>query len=119
MNRLANTSNPFQGSRKKVLAVCSAGLLRSPTIAWILSNPPFDFNTRACGAVEEYALIPLDDALVFWADEVIVVETWMKDLILEYDKDKIIHVIKTPDRYETRDPELIKYLLPKLQEIFL
>ncbi len=118
MNRLANVANPYQGSRKRVLAVCSAGLLRSPTIAWILSNPPFDFNTRACGITKEYALIPLDDALITWADEIVVVEEYMKDFILEFDGGKIVHVIETPDMYECRSQEIIDILTPKLKAIF-
>jgi predicted protein tyrosine phosphatase len=118
-NRLANAKNPYQGDMKKVLCVCSAGLLRSPTIAWILSNEPFGYNTRACGAEPEYALIPLDDALVFWADEVVVVEQWQKERVLAFDKNKKVHVIETPDMYGTRDPELIKFLTPKLREVFI
>lgn len=118
-NRLANTTNPYQGTRKKVLAVCSAGLLRSPTIAWVLSNPPFDFNTRSCGVTVEYALIPLDDALITWADEIIVVERYMKDIILENFSDKIVHVLETPDMYECRSEELINIVTPKLRELYL
>jgi predicted protein tyrosine phosphatase len=121
MNSLANAKNPYQGNRKKVLAVCSAGLLRSPTIAWILSTEPFDYNTRACGITEEYALIPISDVLVHWADEIVVVEEYMADRISKMPnvKGKKIHVIETPDRYETRDPKLIAFLTPKLMEIFL
>ena len=44
MNRLANTQNKYQGKYKKVLCVCSAGLLRSPTAALVLSQEPFNFN---------------------------------------------------------------------------
>lgn len=122
-NRLWNVRNPYQGTRKRVLAVCSAGLLRSPTIAWILSNEPFDYNTRACGANEEYALIPLDLALVTWADEIVVVEEWIKDevqgLMEAFDVYRPVHLVDTPDVYGTRDPELIAELTPKLKEIFL
>ena len=117
-NRLANAKNPFQGKMKRVLCVCSAGLLRSPTIAWILSNPPFNFNTRACGASPEYALIPLDEALVYWADEVIAVEQWQIDRVLRIDPNKKVRLINTPDRYETRQKELVEYLIPKLKETF-
>lgn len=118
-NRLANVSNRYQGSRKRVLAVCSAGLLRSPTIAWILSNGPFDFNTRSCGANQEYALIPLDLALVMWADEVVVVEEWMKEEVLKLNENAIVHVVETPDMYECRSDELVNILIPKLQGVFL
>ena len=80
-NRMWNVKNRCQGDTKKILAVCSAGLLRSPTIAHILSSPPFNFNTRAAGIVSEYALIPVDDALIMWADEIIVVDIYMIDHI--------------------------------------
>jgi predicted protein tyrosine phosphatase len=124
-NRLANARNPFQGDRKKVLCVCSAGLLRSPTAAWILSNEPFNFNTRACGAEPEYALIPLDEALVYWADEVVVMETWQAHEVEEIAKalpwgnTPKIHVLSVPDNYGFRDAGLVDAMLPKLKEIFL
>jgi len=92
MNRLANAKNPFQSDRKKVLCVCSAGLLRSPTDAWILSNEPFGFNTRAAGASDEYALIKLDQVLVEWADEVVVMEEWQKGDIESFGLGKPIHI---------------------------
>ena len=119
LNRLANTKNQYQGTRKKVLAVCSAGLLRSPTIAWILSNKPFDFNTRACGITSEYALIPLDEVLVTWADEVVVVEDWMKDIVQSSFPEAVVHVVETPDMYPFRDEKLVDFLTPKLKELFL
>lgn len=40
-NRKHMMKHPSQGDFKKVLCVCSGGLLRSPTVAWVLSNPPF------------------------------------------------------------------------------
>lgn len=119
LNRLANTKNQYQGTRKKVLAVCSAGLLRSPTIAWILSNEPFNFNTRACGITSEYALIPLDEVLVTWADEIVVVEDWMKDVIQSSFPEAVVHVVETPDMYPFRDEALVDFLTPKLKELFL
>jgi small subunit ribosomal protein S1 len=59
-NRLGNVNNGFQGKFRHVLCVCSAGLLRSPTLAEILSQPPYNFNTRAVGIAKEFALIPID-----------------------------------------------------------
>ena len=118
-NRLSNVNNPYQSSRKKVLAVCSAGLLRSPTIAFILSNEPFGFNTRACGISSEYALIKIDDALILWADEIVVVEEAMKTSILNFNSEAIVHVLETPDQYEYRAEKLISFLTPKLKDIFL
>lgn len=55
--------NPYQGQYKRVLCVCSGGILRSPTAAWVFSNEPYSFNTRAAGT-ESFALIRLDPALI-------------------------------------------------------
>lgn len=71
MNRLDNARNEFQGEYKRVLCVCSAGLLRSPTTAVVLSSEPYNFNTRAAGLVREFALVPVDKVLLFWADEIV------------------------------------------------
>lgn len=72
-NQLGNVSNPFQGTAKKVLCVCSAGLLRSPTLANVL-HKELGYNTRAVGTAKEYALIPITEALVAWADEIVFVD---------------------------------------------
>ena len=42
-------SNEYQGDYKRVLTVCSANMLRSPTIAHVLSAEPYNFNTRSAG----------------------------------------------------------------------
>jgi len=127
-NRLANVANPFQGPRKRVLCVCSAGLLRSPTVAWILSNEPFGYNTRAVGSSDEYALIPLDAAHVSWADEILVMDTSQADrvrYIMSIIEERIgepvmtkIHVLDVPDDYGFRDPELVDILTRKLKAIY-
>jgi len=127
-NRMANSRNMYQGARKRVLCCCSAGLLRSPTAAWILSNEPWGFNTRAVGCTPEYALIPVDEALVFWADEIVVMddvqELIVRDLLNKaYDSPTEanavpVHVISVPDIYECRQPELIEALTKKFKEIW-
>ncbi len=71
-NQIGNAKNPFQGEAKKVLCVCSAGLLRSPTLAHLLHRK-YGFNTRACGSSQDFALIPISEALVEWADEIVFV----------------------------------------------
>ena len=119
MNRLGNSKNPYQGELKKVLCVCSAGLLRSPTAAWVLSNPPFNFNTRACGYNDEYALVVLDEVLLHWADEVVVMdrkqETVVRDL---FNYKGPVHVLDVPDNYGYRDPELVEVLTNVLSEVY-
>lgn len=73
-NRIWNVSNPYQGEAHKVLCVCSAGLLRSPTAANVL-HKEFGYNTRACGTDTDHALIPLDTVLCHWADEIVCMES--------------------------------------------
>ena len=121
-NRLGNSKNPYQGDFKKVLCVCSAGLLRSPTAAWVLSNPPFNFNTRAVGANPEYAMVLLDAVNVCWADEVVVMDNGQKKqvqaLLDEYGWDKPVHVLDVPDNYSYRQPELVDELMNELLKVY-
>lgn len=108
INRLHNVTNPAQGAYKRVLCLCSAGLLRSPTAAWVLSNPPYNYNTRAAGLTPEYALVPVDEVLLGWADEVVVMESWMADELAEkYGYSGPLVVLDIRDMYEYRSPELI------------
>lgn len=131
-NRLANTKNGYQGHFKRVLCVCSAGALRSPTLAWILSNDPFNFNTRAVGT-EEYAIVPIDLAVVAWADEIVTFQQYQYDLVQtmltqlrgdEYSRgfnlfgNAKLHLWNVPDQYGYRDPQLIEILSEKAYETF-
>lgn len=121
-NRLHNMKNPHQGSNKKVLCVCSAGLLRSPTLAWILSNEPFNFNTRAVGTSSEYALIVLDEVQLQWADAVVFVDE-DNFVTAKFDHKELIenmehHVLKIPDMYKFRHPKLVEAATEQLKEAF-
>lgn len=122
-NRLWNARNPNQGDFQKVLCVCSAGLLRSPTVAWILSNDPFNFNTRAAGSTKTFALIHADEVLLHWADIIVFVneenylET-MGDFPEIEQSDKLIITLDLPDRFQTRDPALISIAKEQLKEHF-
>ncbi len=111
MNRLANSSNRYQGEYKRVLCVCSAGLLRSPTAALVLSQEPYNFNTRAAGLDEAFALIPVDRVLIEWADEIVVFETKQAKIIRErLEEDKPIIDLNISDNFSYRDQELIKLI---------
>jgi len=117
-----NARNHNQGMYKHVLCICSAGLLRSPTAAWILSQPPYQYNTRACG-VEDYALIPLSAPLIEWADVILVMggdEHLSKVEAHPHFKarPKPIHKLEVPDRFRYRDPKLVNILKQKLADIF-
>lgn len=117
MNRLANTKNKYQGDYKKVLCVCSAGLLRSPTTALVLSMPPFNFNTRAAGYSEDYALVVADDVLLEWADEVVCMEksqqTWLE---VNLECTKPIVCLDLPDNFSYRDAKLMKLIAARYTE---
>lgn len=119
--RFENSKNPYQGKRKKVLCVCSAGLLRSPTIAHVLAAD-YTFNTRSCGVGLDYALIPIDPVLLHWADEIVCAEDWHKKHVIreysEHVKDKLVHALDVPDNYEYRDPNLVKIIKSKLLKVY-
>ncbi len=108
-NRLSNVKNPYQGTSKKVLCVCSAGLLRSPTLAELLVKE-YGFNTRACGSNQEYALIPISDALILWADEVVFVNEENYQEASIHFKDELkkanVTVLDVQDSFPFRDPTL-------------
>lgn len=116
MNRLANSNNPYQGDRVRVLAVCSAGLLRSPTAMKILLN--MGFNSRAAGTSDDYALVVLDQVLCNWADYIVCMSEEQKEFILEkfgdYVEEYQIFSLNVPDDFGTFDPELEKILTVKL-----
>lgn len=118
MNAFWNCKNPYQGKYKKVLTVCSAGLLRSPTIAWYL-NRHTDYNCRAVG-IYDYALVKIDDVLVEWADYVICAEKETFDHVMDkfgdkFDGDRLIFNLDIPDNFMYRQDELVDIVAQKLE----
>jgi len=109
LNQMANAKNVWQNDAKRVLCVCSAGLLRSPTLAEYL-NKEYGYNTRACGTSQEFALIPISEALVHWADEVVFVnkENWEDVKDIPIFKVKKVKILDLPDEFERNDPQLIE-----------
>ena len=112
-NQLGNLSNKYQTEAWRVLAVCSAGLLRSPTLANIL-HQEYGMNTRSCGSEKEFALIPISQALIRWADEIVFVNQRSFDNL---DKEEVANVgtkavvLDVPDEYDWNDPLLKSILL--------
>lgn len=106
INRMYNCRNPYQGDYKRVLCVCSAGLLRSPTTAFVLSNEPFNFNTRAAGIDAGHALVVVDAVLLEWADEIVCMDEYQKKL-LETRTDKPVYNLRIGDNFAYRDARLI------------
>lgn len=110
-NQLANAANPYQSEATKALTVCSAGLLRSPTMAKFLTN--LGYNTRACGTSMDYALVPISHALAVWADEFhVVAEQYptLLGILAELSIDKPIYTYNIPDNYETFSPDLLQLI---------
>ena len=118
----SNSRNPYdneyQGTDKRVLFVCSAGLLRSATAARIYGRK---YNTRCAGTGKEYALIPLSEPLMDWADEIVFVHPrnydqagFYFDLVAYKDK---IRILDIPDEFEHMDPRLIDHFYQQYEAI--
>jgi predicted protein tyrosine phosphatase len=104
--RYGAIANPYQGSDRRVLFVCSMGILRSATGARIYGHK---YNTRSAGTHGE-ALIRVTQQLLDWADQVVFVnkENYL-DAAKNYNLDeRKVLVIDIPDRYEHMHPEIIK-----------
>lgn len=110
-NRIWNIANPYQGEAKKVLCVCSAGLLRSPTAANVLHRE-LGYNTRACGIDTDHALIPIDEVLVAWADEIVVMEERHASYIEHtFGGDYNIKRLDIPDSFAYMNEDLQRFIL--------
>jgi predicted protein tyrosine phosphatase len=95
---------------KRVLCVCSAGLLRSPTAAFVLSHDPYNFDTRSAGI--DCGLVPVSDTLLQWADEIVFMEQRMRELLLKriYESGlnrPVLKCLNIPDDYGFREPALV------------
>jgi len=112
-NQLHNIHNIYQGTTKRVLCVCSAGLLRSATLQNFLIKE-YGYNVRNCGTEESYALIPISEALVRWADEIVFVnqENFEKvdERLHEMGLLPKCRVLDIPDDYEFNAPELLEII---------
>ena len=116
-DRLMNCSNPYQGDYPRVLTICSAGLLRSATIAFVLTREPYDCNTRNCGTDTSCALIRLDAVLYAWADFIIYANETNKvvgEEIFGKNSEKKVYCFDLPDKYAYRDIELVKIVKEKI-----
>lgn len=121
-NQSFNVHNYSQGITKKVLTVCSAGLLRSATLQNVLIKE-YGYNVRNCGTIESYALIPISEALVIWADEIVFVDeenfNQVKQDILKMNMVDKCYTLNIPDIYNFNDPELISICIKQYNDIVL
>lgn len=106
-------NNPYQKQQTfpRILFICSAGLLRSPTAAFVASQ--MGYNTRAAGC-EHYALVPTTEQLIAWADKVFVMTEDQKERF--YKMNDKVKVLGIKDDYEYRSTELVEQLKVKFKE---
>ena len=112
--------NPHQGTAHRALFVCSAGLLRSATMANLYAK--YGWNTRAAGSAE-YALVPVSANLLAWANQIYFVsrENYMavrdKFAKTEYaEKIEQAVILNIPDIYEYGNPDLIKIIQEQMDD---
>jgi predicted protein tyrosine phosphatase len=115
-------SNSYQGDYKRVLTVCSANMLRSPTMAHVLSAEPYNFNTRSAGT-SDFALIPVTNDLLMWADEIVCADsehtTVINRMLQKLDIDKPLINLRIPDVYEYRNEGLIDLIKLRYDDILM
>jgi predicted protein tyrosine phosphatase len=62
-----------------------------------------------------YALIPVDEVLVEWADEIVCASAAVAaELDQHYKLSKPITILRIPDQYECMQPELIDHIQREL-----
>lgn len=96
----------------KVLFLCDANRLRSPTAETIFSGHP-RVEAKSAGVGKE-ATVPVSLELLEWADLVFVMEKRHRNIIQSkfkeiYQRKRII-CLYIPDDFEFMDPELIELL---------
>lgn len=108
--------NPYQTDARRVLCVCSVGMLRSPTLANEL-HKRYGYNTRSCGVSLDYALVPISSALIHWADEIVFMDFNVFSAFTEDDDNKQlikevkdtctdVFILNVPDDFNWNDSVL-------------
>ena len=102
-------NNPYQGGDKRVVFVCSMGILRSATAARLYAHK---HNTRAAGTDND-ALVQLSPTLIAWADEIVFVNDRNFQMFKNSVDENLlaglnIKVLDIPDVYEHMHPEMVE-----------
>jgi predicted protein tyrosine phosphatase len=107
----------FQGTDKKVLFVCSAGILRSATAARLYSHV---YNTRCAGS-EDYALIPVTPDLLLWADQVVFInEENYLSIVRRFDLDTFqtdVVILNIDDKYDHMEAGLVELFNSQYEKV--
>ena len=119
-NLKAICDNKYQGTAKKVLTVCSAGCLRSPSAAIVL-HEEYGYNTRSCGIEVDYAIVPISETLLYWADEIVCMMAWMADeveqMLVGYGLMRPTFALGIEDDYSYMQPELVELIKQRYKEV--
>jgi predicted protein tyrosine phosphatase len=91
-------------------------------MAFVLSQEPFNFNTRSAGTVESYALIKVDYSLLEWADYAILCAEYEHKKYIErclkgYGLTRNVYSLGITDDYDYRDPALISLIIDKVENL--
>ncbi len=76
----------------------------------------YGYNTRAVGLDSGHALIPVDDVLVEWADEIVCAEDWMADEI-KIRTDQPVYSLELPDEFGFMEDALVEAIKSRYQSI--
>ena len=83
-------------------------------MALVLSQEPFNYNTRSAGTNNDLAVVELTDTLLVWADEVVCAETEHAQKVTKrlqkLNLDKPVVNLGIPDIYDYRDANLIELI---------
>lgn len=111
---------------KKILFVCSANKQRSNTASDYFSKKHEDIEFDSAGTnhkiCNKEGTQPLTEALMSWADLVIVMEEKHRKIITENGGSnfrKKIRVLSIPDRFKYYQKELITLLEDKAEPLFI
>lgn len=116
---MATCHNKYQqfDKHKRVVCVCAAGLLRSPTAAVLLAGAPWYRNTRAVGIVPEFALVMLDEVMMEWGEEFVCMTQDQADtvrgMLHDFGHNKPVFSLNIPDDFNYRDPQLVEVILSR------
>jgi predicted protein tyrosine phosphatase len=101
----------------KLLFICSANVMRSPTAEAVFSR--YDEIEASSAGTNADAETPVSADLIGWADVVVVMEQQHAHFLQERFgyllRRRRVAVLGIPDRYEYMDPELVELLKEKVE----
>jgi predicted protein tyrosine phosphatase len=92
-------------------------------MAFVLSQEPYNYDTRSCGTDSFHALIPLSSDLLWWAEEIVCADKEHVERIKEAlsksgaNSNTPIHCLNIPDNYYAYDPKLIELIRERYERV--